>query len=497
MILGIGNPKRRRLVIRGTNAKARVPRPCPEVIPKGVVVLATILQHGTVTVGIKCYIVLHQDVVGAVDYDAALLAFSDNVPAHDAAGDAAGHVEVDGIPSQDALLAKVADLGPLDVLGDVGGVQDDEMAAVEGVVGSVGRSVSHRLEDDGTAEPRHLGRRAGILGPVLADGIQDGIRSGEELGGGIEGLDRHEGLGGLDRPDDLILPASRRLGVGDEDLAVGSGPPALGRPRIGDGDLMGLGAFQVRGEDRLELGPRWAGVVLRQAADVEPSAGHGDDLLPDVAPRFRVARQGVLLVGDQILVVAAHQPDADGVGQVVIGRVHLEDALDEDVRRHHGEVGRGWEVQHPLDVEAAAGEVERRPVGGGSDGAPATGDDDLLARGGVRGGQQIGEGTGVVGRGGDAVHVGRREVVVAGEGLEHLLVHRQDPLLFFSNESRGVESSRGRRDQMEGKTRQRVIVSRWRNALTMWHICRTCSSIYMPANSIIITSQHVPCVYKA
>ena len=242
MILGIGNPKRRSLVIRGTNANARVPRPCPEIVAERVVVLASIFEEVAVPVGVKGDVVLYQDVMGAVNDDAALLALSDHVPAHDAAGDAAGHVKMDGIPSEDALLAKVAYLDPLNVLGDVWGVQDDEMTAVEGVVGSVGRSVSLRLEDDGTAEPRHLGRHAGILGLGQADRILDGIRVGEaELGGCIGGLDRHEGLGGLDRPDDLILPASRRLGVGDQDLAVGSRTPALGRFRIGNGDLMGLG----------------------------------------------------------------------------------------------------------------------------------------------------------------------------------------------------------------------------------------------------------------
>mmetsp|Transcript_9344 Transcript_9344/g.26275 ORF Transcript_9344/g.26275 Transcript_9344/m.26275 type:complete len:207 (-) Transcript_9344:484-1104(-) len=206
MIVRIRDPNGRGFVIGRANADALPPRPGPEVVPERVVVLPPVFQDVAVPVRVEGNVVLDQDVVRAVDDDAALLALPDDVLADDAASDAAGHVEVDGIPPKNALLAKVANLHPLEVLGDVGRVEDDEMTAVEGVVGAVGRSVAVGLEDDGTAEPRHLGRRAKVVvqagrgRTIVVAAKAVGLREADPAGGGIDGPDRL---------DDLIRPPAR------------------------------------------------------------------------------------------------------------------------------------------------------------------------------------------------------------------------------------------------------------------------------------------------
>ena len=184
----------------------------------------------------------------------------------------------------------------------------------------------------------------------------------------------------------------------------------------------------VRGKDRPEPRPRRTVVVLRQAADLDPPAGDGDDLLADVAARDDVARHGVLRVGDQVPVGRPEKAHPHDVAEGRVRGVHAEDPLNEDVGRLQRQVGRRGEVQHPLDVEAGR-QAERRSVGGVHHGAHAARDLDLVTFG--SGGEEVRQGAAVVWRGGRAV--GGREGGVAREGAEHHVVHRQDALSITCN----------------------------------------------------------------
>mmetsp|Transcript_17235 Transcript_17235/g.50024 ORF Transcript_17235/g.50024 Transcript_17235/m.50024 type:complete len:242 (+) Transcript_17235:1276-2001(+) len=240
MIIRIRNPNCGGKVIGRANANTLAPRPRPEVVLEGVVDLPSIFQDVAMAVGVEGDVVLHQDAMGAMEDDATLLALSDDILAHDASRDIFGHVEVYGIPTQQPLLAKVAYLDTLDVLVNIWRVEDNKMTSVESIVGVIRRSIALRLKNYGTAEPRHLGRHVGVV--IEAEWVANGIRLREAdlRDGRIKGLYRDDRIHRLDRGNDLVHPATRRFGVGNKDLVIGTGAPAICHLGIRNSDFVWL-----------------------------------------------------------------------------------------------------------------------------------------------------------------------------------------------------------------------------------------------------------------
>ncbi len=114
-------------MIRRSNTDALLPSPRPQIVPKRVSLLPAILEHVAVPVRVERNVVLHEHVVRAVYDHAALFALAYNVLADHAASNARGHVKVNGVTAEVALLPEVAYLDSLDVLGDAGCVKYDEM----------------------------------------------------------------------------------------------------------------------------------------------------------------------------------------------------------------------------------------------------------------------------------------------------------------------------------------------------------------------------------
>mmetsp|Transcript_17235 Transcript_17235/g.50025 ORF Transcript_17235/g.50025 Transcript_17235/m.50025 type:complete len:234 (+) Transcript_17235:2167-2868(+) len=109
--------------------------------------------------------------------------------------------------------------------------------------------------------------------------------------------------------------------------------------------------YAARRKNGLDLGPARTRVIL-QASNVQHTASHDDGLLADLAARRHVTCHGVVVMGMQVSIVGALHPNSHLVAEGGIGRIHLEDSLDENVRRRHRKIGTGGEVQHPLNVEA-------------------------------------------------------------------------------------------------------------------------------------------------
>ena len=85
-----------------------------------------------------------------------LFGITDDVLANNTAVDLPTHVEVDWISSKDSLLSEVANLDTLDLLFDIGCMEDDDMTSMKIIVNFAAWSVAIGFEDNGTTEPCYL-----------------------------------------------------------------------------------------------------------------------------------------------------------------------------------------------------------------------------------------------------------------------------------------------------------------------------------------------------
>ena len=98
-----------------------------QVVRKGIKHLSSLLRDEAMPAGIVSHVVVNSDVVGGMDNNAALLAVCNTVLAANNSRHIPQNVEMQRIPSQETLLAKQVKLNSLNVLGRVGGHEDDEM----------------------------------------------------------------------------------------------------------------------------------------------------------------------------------------------------------------------------------------------------------------------------------------------------------------------------------------------------------------------------------
>ena len=155
------------------------------------------------------------------------------------------------VATQLALLAEASDLHPLQLLRHVRGVVDDEMATVEVVEPTRGRSVLDGLEDDGTAQHGHLRREVGFV------------------------LDRRGSVG--------VLEDFGRRRTCDDDLARGHVDAARGQDVVAGPRSPPLGA----GDENLDLAPPFEDVVpasRRLRPDLKTSLEAGLGIVPDRLP---------------------------------------------------------------------------------------------------------------------------------------------------------------------------------------------------------------------
>ena len=118
---------------------------------EGVVLLATVLEEIAVAGRVVGNIVLHSDLMRAMNDVASLLRVADDISLHSGAWDILTHVEVDGIASECALLSKVLHRNYLKTLSHTGRIQDDQMTTNQSICrGAVS------LKDDGTGESSDL-----------------------------------------------------------------------------------------------------------------------------------------------------------------------------------------------------------------------------------------------------------------------------------------------------------------------------------------------------